>query len=126
MADEPAKKKKSGSENRKKQEQINFRVSQAEFEEIEDTATKAGLTNSEYIRQCALKAPKIRARKRITVDVLAVTKLQGDMNKIGGNLHQILKRINYGDTPLVAELQEALTGYKETIATIMAALGRDK
>jgi hypothetical protein len=118
--------KRNWSENRQRQKRIIFRVSQEEYEAIEADAERVGLTLASHVRDSVLKAPKTRARRRVGVDVLAVTKLQGEMNKIGGNLHQILKRVNFGDTPLVVELNEALTGYKETIAAILVALGRNK
>ena len=116
--------RRSGSEQRQKQSRITFRLSGAEYGTVQVAADRAGVTLGTYIRDCVLKSPETRRRPRPSVEVQAVTRLQGEMNRVGGNLHQLLKRVNFGDTPMVHELREALTGYKEVIASILNVLGR--
>jgi len=116
--------RKSGSEQRLKQRKISFRVSDGEFGSVQVAADRAGVTVGTYVRDTVLGSPETRRRHRPSVEVVAVTRLQGEMNRLGGNLHQLLKRVNFGDTPMVHELQSALSGYKEVIASILRVLGR--
>jgi hypothetical protein len=111
-------------EQRQKQRRITFRLSPEEYRNLETAATGAGLTMGTYIRGQVLDAPTTGRRRRPSVEVQAITRLQGEMNRIGGNIHQILKRVNFGETPLAYEFHEALTGYREVIGAIMSALGR--
>lgn len=46
------------------------------------------------------------------------------MNKVGSNIHQLLRRVNFGETPAGDEIREAFQGYRQVIAGILAALGR--
>src|SRR3954468_7864091 len=99
MADEAkqegARRSRRGTEQRQKQRIINFRVTPEEDAELTASAASAGLTPGTYARMRALTAPKTRSRiRRPPVEVQALTRLQGEMNKVGSNIHQILKRVN--------------------------------
>lgn len=118
--------RRSGSQKRARGALVNFRVSAEERAELDQAAQRAGLTLGSYIRERVLAAAKTRSVRRPTVEAQAVTRLQAEMNRIGGNIHQILRRVNFGETPAAAEFQEALTGYREVIAAILAALGRGR
>jgi hypothetical protein len=121
-SDHLSKKQRSGSEVRQKQKVVTFRVTAGEYQQLEAEAERTGLTIGSLIRKSVLAAPKTRARRRIPVDVLAVGSLLAQVNKIGGNLYQILKRVNFGDTPLVSEIQEALTEFREVSEAIKAVM----
>lgn len=116
--------RKSGSEQRQKQRRFTFRLSSAEFGSLQVAADRAGVTLGTYVRDSVLHSPETRRRQRPSVEVQAVTRLQGEMNRVGGNIHQILKRVNFGETPMAHEFHEVLAGYKEVIAGILAVLGR--
>jgi hypothetical protein len=118
--------RKSGSEQRQKERRITFRMSPQEYATLEEAAGSAGLTLGSYIRSNVLEAPQTRQRRRPSVEVMAVTRLQGEMNRVGSNIHQILKRVNFGETPVAEEFHEALSGYREVIAAILETLGRGK
>jgi hypothetical protein len=116
--------RKSGSETRKKQRLFTFRMTSNEFAMLQVAADRAGVTLGTYVRDCILTAPETRRRPRPTVEVQAVTKLQGQMNKVGSNIHQILRRVNFGETPIAEEFREALAGYRQVITSILQVLGR--
>jgi hypothetical protein len=113
---------KHGSEVRQKQKVVTFRVTGDEYQELEKEAERKGLTIGSLIRKSVLAAPKTRARRRIPVDVLAVGSLLAQVNKVGGNIYQILRRVNFGDTPLVSEIQEALTEFREVSEAIKVVM----
>lgn len=115
---------RQGSETRQKQHRVTFRLAASELAELEAAADRAGQTVGSYIRSRALAAPVTRARRRPTVEVQALTRLQGEMNKVGSNLHQLVRRVNFGETPAGDEVRAALNGYREVIAAILATLGR--
>ena len=122
----PDGKGRSGSERRKRQRRITFRCTDEERAQVERAADAAGLTLGSHIRECVLQSPQTRRQRRPTVEVQTLARLLGEMNKIGSNVHQILKRVNFGETPLAHEFHEALTGYREVVAGILAALGRTR
>ena len=117
-------KRRSGSENRKRRDRISFRVAEAERTELEGKAGLVGVTLGSFIRTSLLDAPTTRTTRRPTIEVEAVTRLQGEMNKIGSNIHQLLRRVNFGETPAAEEFSEALSGYREVIDAILTVLGR--
>ena len=48
------------------------------------------------------------------------------MNRVGSNIHQLLKHIRFGGTPAGDEVTAAFAGYREVIAAILETLGRSK
>jgi uncharacterized protein (DUF1778 family) len=125
MAETP-KRRRSGSEKRARGGLISFRVAPQERAALDEAAARAGLSLGSYIRTVVIAAPRTRSTRRPSVEVQAVTRLQAEMNRVGGNIHQILRRVNFGETPVAAEFREALTGYREVIAAILAVLGRGR
>jgi hypothetical protein len=116
--------RRSGTEQRQKQRRITFRVSDGEFGSVQVAADRAGVTVGTYVRDTVIGSPETRRRHRPSVEVQAVTRLQGEMNRVGGNIHQILKRVNFGETPIAHEFHEALAGYRQVIESILTVLGR--
>lgn len=115
---------RSGTETRQKQHRITFRLSESEYAELETAASAVGLTLGTYIRSRVLTAPATRARRRPPVEVFALAKLQGQMNKVGSNIYQLLRYVNFGGLPEGDEIRAAFAGYREVIAAILATLGR--
>lgn len=113
-----------GSETRQKHHRITFRLAASEHAEVADAAARAGQTVGTYIRSRLLDSPVTRAQRRPSVEVQTLTRLQAEMNKVGSNIHQILRRVNFGETPAGEEIRSAFTGYRAVIAAILAALGR--
>jgi Bacterial mobilisation protein (MobC) len=115
--------KKSGSGTRRKQNVMTFRVTAAERAELETLATDAGLTPGSYIRESLLKSPQTRRRRRPLADMAALPRLLGEINRVGGNVNQIARAINLGNTPLASQIQDVLGTHQEILAAVRAALG---
>jgi hypothetical protein len=117
--------RRSGSETRQKERRISLRVTGDEYAKVETAAKSAGLTLASYARLSIVDAPRTRTRRRPLVDVAALSKLLGELNRIGGNIHQILRRVNFGETPIAQEFHEALQGHREIISEIRRAMGME-
>ncbi|MEQ1864542.1 MAG: hypothetical protein ABL996_07795 [Micropepsaceae bacterium] len=118
--------RRRGSEQRKKYRRFTVRLSPEERAELEAAAEREGLTLGSYVRARTLAAPLTRSRRRPSIEVQAVTRLQGEMNRVGSNIHQLVRRLNFGETPLGDEVRDAFQGYREVIAEILHVLGRGR
>lgn len=118
------KKKASGSESRQRPEKVTFRVSDAERNEIDAAADRAGLTVGSYVRMRALASPETRAVKTPRVNKVLLSQMLGQLGRVGGNIHQIVKRMNYKEGVESAALVDALSDFKEVAAAIMQTMGR--
>ena len=116
--------KRSGSENRARGGVVAFRVSAEERAELEEKAELAGLSLGSYVRQCVLTAPKTRTVRRPPIEQKLLAQLLGQLGKAGGNIHQILKHMNFGAGVMHDELRSALVSFEEAAAAIMEAMGR--
>jgi hypothetical protein len=114
---------KEHSEVRQKQDRITFRVTAAEYAEIAEAAAKAGCVSvGGYVRSRALASPTTKSLRRPTLDVQAIARLQAEMNRVGSNIHQLLKLIRFGGTPASEEVLAAFAGYREVTAAILQTL----
>lgn len=109
---------KKRSESRQKQERLTVRFTPAEREQLEALADRAGLTLGSYLRSRALETPTMRAIRRPTAAVEVLKRLLGQVGKIGGNLNQLAKGLNRGETPLVTDIQETLAAIRQTAKLI--------
>lgn len=109
---------KKRSESRQKQERLTVRFTPAEREQLEALADRAGLTLGSYLRSRALDTPTMRAIRRPTAAVEVLKRLLGQVGKIGGNLNQLAKGVNRGETPLATDLQETLAAIRQTAKLI--------
>ena len=116
--------KRSGSENRARGGVVAFRVSEEERAELEQAAELAGLSLGSYVRQRVLISPKTRAVRRPPIEQKLLAQLLGQLGKTGGNIHQILKHMNFGAGVMHDELRSALVSFEEAAAAIMEAMGR--
>ena len=95
------------SENRQKGRVVPFRVSPEEYSELASLADRAGLTLGSYVRSRALETPTTRARRKPAIEQVAVSKLIGELGKVGNNLNQLAKKANAGNL-LTQEVLAAL------------------
>ena len=116
--------KRSGSENRSRGGEIAFRVDVEERAELEQAAELAGLSLGSYVRQRVLTSPKTRAVRRPPIEQKLLAQLLGQLGKTGGNIHQIVKHMNFGAGVMHDELRSALASFEEAAAAIMDAMGR--
>jgi hypothetical protein len=118
-----ARRKRSGSEKRKRLPPFPLRLLPDERARIEVAADGAGLTLGSYIRSRTLDAPTTQPRRRASVDLAALAKALAVVNKMGGNLHQIAKYRNFGGAPLDEEIHAALRGYEQMVMALLLAIG---
>ena len=116
--------KRSGSENRARGGVVAFRVNAEERAELEQAAELAGLSLGSYVRQRVLTSPKTRAVRRPPIEQKLLAQLLGQLGKAGGNIHQILKHMNFGAGVMHNELRSALASFEEAAGAIMEAMGR--
>jgi hypothetical protein len=83
-------------------------------------------SNRITFRARTLNVHHTAARRRPPVEVETIARLHAEMNRVRSNIHQILKRVNFGETPLAHEFHDALDGYREVIDAILVTLGRKK
>jgi hypothetical protein len=115
---------RQGSETRQRGRRITFRVSDAEYAELEAAADAARLTIGSYVRERSLEAPRTQPRRRHSADHELLRRLYGQLARIGSNIHQLLRRVNFGDTPPLAEYPQAITGLGDSMDVLREALGQ--
>lgn len=120
------KRKTSGSEKRHRAGIVGVRVSADERAELEEAAERAGLTLGSYIRECVLTTPKTRAVRRPPIEKKLLAQLLGQLGKAGGNIHQIVKHMNFGSGVMHDELHTALNSFEGAAAAIIDVLGRKR
>ncbi|HTR78518.1 MAG TPA: hypothetical protein VMH39_10420 [Gemmatimonadaceae bacterium] len=112
-----------GTETRKRYRRITFRVLEDEYLQVEAAASEAGLTLASYTRRRAVPEPATASRRRPSVEVIALVRLQAELNRIGSNIHQLLRHVSFGRLVDSDELHAAFTGYREAIEAIKAMAG---
>lgn len=86
---------------RNRGKQINFRLSESEFEQFQKNVQKSKLTQSEYLRKCILE-------KNIYV-IDDMKELVLELKRLGNNLNQITKKVNTGEVKNIDELSSMKT-----------------
>ena len=79
----------------KREHRVTIRLTDTEFSIIENAATQAEMSISEYMRTQTMEG-KVNARFEIVADVNQIRKLIGEFGKIGSNLNQIARYFNQG------------------------------
>ena len=90
---------KQEAKGRKRNVQINIRISEAEAEQLRKKVEQSGMNQQEYILSCVLE-------KQI-VNTDGIKELLPELKRIGNNLNQIAKRCNEGGMlPSEAEVRK--------------------
>ena len=79
----------------KREYRVTIRLTDTEFSIIENAATQAEMSISEYMRTQTMEG-KVNARFEIVANVDQIKKLIGKFGKIGSNLNQIARYFNQG------------------------------
>ncbi len=90
---------------------IAFRLTDAEYDLVTQTATEAGMSVSAYIRKIILDAP-VEIRYEVVADIEELKKLTSEFGKIGSNLNQISKYFHMGGVRSMAmqdEIRECIS-----------------
>jgi hypothetical protein len=121
MSDKP-KANSSGSEKRKRNPRVYSRVSKDERDKIERDAAAQGLSVGAYLRWLAIDRPQTRAVRRPLADVTLLAYMKGQVGRIGGNIHQLLRMANRGEIPWADELADAGKEARDFLAAAHEAL----
>ncbi len=123
---------RSGSETRQRTEATRTRFTPAELAEVEDAASRYGLTPASFSRtaqlsvargEARLSAAPARSVRRPPVEKEQLARVLGQLGKIGSNLNQVAKAANMNKAEL-AEFMEVLAEVREASRAVMHAMGR--
>jgi hypothetical protein len=123
-SDVTARNRRSGSENRKRGPKIDFRVTPDEFAQIKAAADRAGESVGSYVRSCSLKTPLRRAVRRPPVATAQLAQLLGMVGSTGGALQRIAQRVDSAESATIAEINAAMTDFREVASMILQTLGK--
>lgn len=123
----PPRRTRRGSERRQRQHTVPVRFDDGELAQLEQRADDTGLSRSAYLRMRGLDNPGPRAQRRVSVDMRALARANGDLNRVGNNLNQIAHALNSrGETPASADIEVMRVELLATLAEIRRAFGRDR
>ncbi len=123
---EPAKKaKRSGSETRQRSKRLTIRFTDAEYAEIEAAADRAGLAIGSHTRAMLLNGRAPRAVRTPPADRKALAQVLALLGRLGSNVNQISRTLNFGEQHDAAALARAVKEITEMRDALMAALGRE-
>ena len=109
----------------KREYRVTIRLTDTEFSIIENAATQAEMSISEYMRTQTMEG-KVNARFEIVADVAEIKKLIGEFGKIGSNLNQIARYFNQGgiiSTEMKNEIRKSLRDIYEMKYEVMKMVG---
>jgi hypothetical protein len=118
-------KSRRGSENRKKTIPVTSRYDEAEFAELDEAASRAGVTRASYQRIQSLAAPKTRSVRRAPVERETLAKVLGQIGKIGSNLNQIAHAAHL-DRATAGEVTATVAELRAVLPPLLQALGQKK
>ena len=109
----------------KREHRVTIRLTDTEFSIIENAATQAEMSISEYMRTQTMEG-KVNARFEIVADVNQIKKLIGEFGKIGSNLNQIARYFNQGgiiSSEMRTEIKKSLRDIYEMKYEVMRMAG---
>ncbi len=112
-----------GSETRKKTIPVTTRYDAAEFAELDEAASRAGLTRASYQRVQSLATPKTRSTRRAPIERETGAKILGQLGKIGSNMNQIAHSAHLG-LGVEALFVGTMKDLRATLPVMLEALGR--
>jgi hypothetical protein len=112
-----------GSQQRKKLHMVTTGYDAAEFAELDEAASRAGLTRASFQRVQSLTAPKTRSTRRAPIERELLAKVLGQLGKVGSNLNQIAHAAHL-DRASRAEIGATVAEIRAMLPVILKALGR--
>ena len=109
----------------KREHRVTIRLTDTEFSIIENAATPAEMSISEYMRTQTMEG-KVNARFEIVANVDQIKKLIGEFGKIGSNLNQIARYSNQGgvlSSEMRNEIRKSLRDIYEMKYEVMKMAG---
>jgi len=84
-------------------------MSDSDYQTLSRKAESARVSLSGYLRNCALDAPQVKARRSKPAPSLAeIARLLVALNRIGNNLNQIARSLHAGGIHAPEDLQDSL------------------
>lgn len=103
----------SGSEKRQKSLVAKFRVTPEEYAQLEELAGRQRLTVASYMRNRTLERVTTASRRRANAQTAVWSGILAQLGRISGNVNQLSKRVNMGDTPLAEEIRSTLAEVRQ-------------
>jgi hypothetical protein len=117
-------KPRRGTETRQKSVPVTTRYSPAEFAQLDEAASRAGLTRASFQRVQSLGTPpKTRSTRRAPIERELLAKALGQLGKVGSNLNQLAHAANLDGAERV-EAMLTIAALRELLPVFMEALGR--
>ena len=114
----------SGSSNSERYPRVYSRVTQDERAMIERDAAALGMSVGGYLRWLAIECPQTRIVRRPLADVRLLAQIKGQVGKLGGNIHQLLRLANRGEIPWSEEIAQAAKEVSDFLKTAQDLLRR--
>ena len=124
--EQPAPKKRHGTENRQRQQRSTIRWEMAEFNKVAARANRSGLTIGAFIRALALDGDAGPRSQRIPpIQNETLLRYQGQLGRLNNNVNQIARGINEDEFYDLPELRLVLKDYVSLRDAIFVALGKE-
>jgi len=122
----PLRKKPEGVMSKKTHKQyprLSIRLSDTERLDIESRAQRAGLSMGGYCKFVIFNTDPPRRSRRVVPEKAELSRLIGQVSRVGANINQIAKQLNMYSAIDVVEVSNAMADVAELRASIMKALG---
>lgn len=122
---EPPAPTRHGTETRRRYANLTIRLLPEERACIEAAAERTGLTLGSYARAHLVPKSAIKSVRRAPIEAALLAQLLGQVGKVGGNIHQIIKRVNFNEGVPRTEIDAAIADWRTVAQQIMQTLGRE-
>lgn len=102
---------------------LSIRLSDTERLDIESRAQRAGLSMGGYCKFVIFNTAPPRRSRRVVPEKAELSRLIGQVSRVGANINQIAKQLNMYSAIDVVEVSNAMADVTELRASIMKALG---
>ncbi len=102
---------------------LSIRLSDTERLDIESRAERAGLSMGGYCKFVIFNTDPPRRSRRVVPEKAELSRLIGQVSRVGANINQIAKQLNMYSAIDVVEVSNAMADVAELRTSIMKALG---
>ncbi len=102
---------------------LSIRLSDTERLDIESRAQRTGLSMGGYCKFVIFNTDPPRRSRRVVPEKAELSRLIGQVSRVGANINQIAKQLNMYSAIDVVEVSNAMADVAELRASIMKALG---
>jgi hypothetical protein len=115
----------SGSEKRQRAHKVDTRWNGIEHAFLVAAAQTAGLSRGGYIRALVLGCPGPRSQRAPSINALALAQATAALNKVGSNLNQVARVLNFGGNEVTTkECSAAISDVRAALSCILQIVGR--